>query len=111
MHERIQFYLDQHIPFAVAEGLRRRGVDTLTSQEAGQCGLPDIDQLKFATKHQRVTVTFDSDYLFLASSGFHHAGIAWCPLGKHTVGRLVSALLLIHGVLNQEEMQDHVEFL
>lgn len=26
----IRFYLDEHIPAAVAEGLRRRGVDSLT---------------------------------------------------------------------------------
>jgi predicted nuclease of predicted toxin-antitoxin system len=111
MSDEIQFYLDQHIPFAVTEGLRRRGVDTLTSQEAGRCGLPDSDQLGFATEHQRVMVTFDSDYLHLASSGSHHAGVVWCPSSKHTVGQLISALVLIHSVLTPEEMQDHVEFL
>ncbi len=111
MPDRIRFYLDQHIPFAVAEGLRRRGIDILTSQEVDRCGLPDRDQLTFAADHQRVMVTFDSDYLILASTGTRHSGIAWCPSTKHTVGQLVSSLHLIYGVLSQQDMQDHVEFL
>jgi hypothetical protein len=45
--EKIRFYLDQHIPSAVAQGLRRRGVDILTTQEADRCGYSDLDQLVF----------------------------------------------------------------
>ena len=40
-----QFYLDEHIHSAVAEGLRRRGVNVLTVQEAGKTGLSDREQL------------------------------------------------------------------
>ncbi len=111
MPEKIRFYMDQHIAFAVAEGLRRRGVDILTSQEAGRCSFSDPDQLSFATEQQRVMVSFDADYLSLAASGLQHEGIAWCPSNKHTVGELVSALLLIYGILDREDMRNHVEFL
>jgi hypothetical protein len=34
MAERIKFYMDEHVPRAVTDGLRRRGVDVLTTQEA-----------------------------------------------------------------------------
>ena len=37
--EQIEFYLDEHIHSAVAEGLRRRGVSVLTVQEVGRAGL------------------------------------------------------------------------
>lgn len=34
--EQISFYLDEHIHRAVADGLRHRGVNVLTVQEAGK---------------------------------------------------------------------------
>ena len=78
MAEPVQFFMDQHIPAAVSHGLTRHGVDVLTAQDAGRCGSPDIDQLAFATTHQRVLVSFDPDYLALHQAGTTHAGIAWC---------------------------------
>ena len=79
-------YLDEHIPSAVAEGLRRRGVDVLTVQEAGRSGLADPEQLRFAHSEQRVLVTMDSDFLILASQGASNAGMPMpvpaCQLAK-----------------------------
>jgi len=109
--EKIRFLMDQHIPVAVTEGLRRRGVDVCTVQEAQRCGLPDRDQLEFATDGQRVMVTFDADYLALHAAGMAHAGVAWCQERKYTVGQLVHALLLLYSVLDASEMQNHVEYL
>jgi hypothetical protein len=107
----VRFYFDQHIPATVAQGLRQRGVDVLTAQEADRCGLPDLEQLQFAATEVRVVVTFDTDYLELAASGLQHAGIAWCPATKYHVGQLIYALLLVHGVLDRDEMRCHVEYL
>jgi hypothetical protein len=44
--ERISFYLDEHIHGAVAEGLRRRGVNVLTVSEAGRNGLSDREHFR-----------------------------------------------------------------
>ena len=52
MTEPIRYYMDQHYPLAVTEGLRRRGIDVLTAQEAERCGLGDLDQLGIASSHQ-----------------------------------------------------------
>ncbi len=41
MADEIRFYMDQHIPAPVSQGLRHRGVDVLTSQEAQNCGASD----------------------------------------------------------------------
>jgi hypothetical protein len=111
MAEPIRFYLDQHIPAAVAAGLRQHGVDVLTAQQASRCGLPDLDQLAFATGEGRVTASFDSDYLALDAAGVQHAGIAWCPATKYAIGPLIRALLLVHGVLNSDDMRNPVEYL
>lgn len=111
MSEPIRFFMDQHLPRPVSLGLRRRGIDVLTAQEAGRCGLSDLEQLTFATAEDRVVVTFDSDFLALHQSGVPHAGIAWCPEQKYGIGQLLHALLLLHGILDQDAMGNHVEFL
>ncbi len=111
MADPIRYYFDQHIHSAVTIGLRAHGVDILTSQDAGRCGLPDTDQLAFATAEGRVLVSFDADFLGLAASGMPHAGIAWCPALKYSVGRLIQSLLLVQGVLNSDDMRNHVEYL
>jgi hypothetical protein len=107
----IRFFFDQHIPLAVTHGLRQRGIDVLTAQETDRCGLPDPEQLAFATVEERVVVTFDTDFLALHQSGVPHAGIAWCPARKNTIGQLVHALVLLHGVLTRADMRSHVEYL
>lgn len=110
MAEPIRFYMDQHIPLAVTLGLRQRGVDVLTAQQAGRCGLQDADQLQFATAEERVVMTFDPDYLAL-HAGVQHAGITWCRATKYTTSQLLQSLLLVHAVLSRDEMRNHVEYL
>ena len=111
MAEPIQFYMDQHFPGPASQGLRRHGVDVLTAQEAGRCGLPDAGQLAFATAQKRAMVSFDTDFLALHQVGVQHAGIAWCPEQKYGIGQLIQSLLLLHGVLDRDSMRDHVEYL
>jgi len=109
--ELIRFYFDQHMQGAVVHGLRQHGLDVLTPQDSGRCGLPDPDQLAFATVEGRVMVTFDTDYLALHQAGTPHEGIAWCPASKHSIGELIRLLLLLHGVMDRDAMRNHVEYL
>jgi hypothetical protein len=103
--------MDQHFPWPASQGLRRHGVDVVTTQEANHCGLSDPDQLAFATAQDRVLVSFDPDFLMLHQAGSQHAGIAWCEERKYSIGQLIQALLLVHGVLDRESMRNHVEHL
>lgn len=108
--EQIKFYLDEHFPRAVAEGLRRRGLDVLTVQDARRTGSSDTKQLAFALAEQRVLLTMDSDFLILASQGVAHAGIGYANPTR-SVGELIRAIMLLYGVLSPSEMMNHVEFL
>jgi len=45
---RWHFYFDEHVPEPIAEGLRRRHIAVLTTQEAGNQELLDEDQLAYA---------------------------------------------------------------
>jgi hypothetical protein len=55
----LRYYFDEHMKPAIARQLRKRGIDVLTTQEAGRAnqGIDDPDQLAFATSLGRVLVT------------------------------------------------------
>ena len=71
--------MDEHVPRAVTEGLRRRGVDVLTAQEAGRLEIEDREQLRFAAAEGRVAFSQDTDFLRLHAEGEPHRGIAYAP--------------------------------
>lgn len=76
----MRFYLDEHVPPVLADMLRSRGHDGLTTLSAGKTGSTDEEQLRFATDGNRVLVTFDrQDFLTLsqrwAAERRRHSGI------------------------------------
>ena len=77
MPDSVKFYLDEMISPKVARGLRNRGVDVLTTGEAGNLSKPDELQLEFASNGGRVLVTEDDDFLILIADGLQHEGIAF----------------------------------
>src|SRR3954468_18786120 len=103
--------MDQHYPGPVTRGVRASSIDVLTAQEAGRCGLADLEQLTFATTAGRVMVKFDSDYLALHRSGVQHAGIAWCQEQKYGIGPLIQLLVVLHQVSDRDQMRNRVEYL
>ena len=77
---RPKIYLDEDVYTAVALGLRRRGFDVLTTNEAGRRSCSDGEQLRFASAEARVLVTFNrGDFARLhaehLASGEQHSGI------------------------------------
>jgi hypothetical protein len=106
----ICFALDEHIAPAVAAGLRRRGVDVTTSQEAGLLGASDEQQMAHATADGRVFVTQDADFLRLAASGIPHAGVVYAPQGT-PIGALIHGLMEIAAILDAATMINHIDFL
>ena len=65
MPRTIRYHLDEHIDFAVAQGLRRRGIDVTTTADAGFLGADDPDHIAFAVANGRVIFSNDSDFLRL----------------------------------------------
>jgi len=41
----LAFYMDQHVPRAITEGLRIRGIDVITAYEDGASDMDDSDLL------------------------------------------------------------------
>jgi phosphoribosylformylglycinamidine (FGAM) synthase-like amidotransferase family enzyme len=107
---RIRFLTDEHVPKAVARGLRERGVDVTTAAEAGTLGAEDLWLLEHLKAEGRVVITHDADYLRLHAAGVQHAGIVYAPPGM-SIGDMIRGALLIAEVLDSEAMMNHVEFL
>lgn len=110
MGEKVRFYTDEHVGRAVVRGLRQRGVDVFTAAEAGLLGATDEQHLERAQSEGRVVFSQDDDFLRLHATGIDHAGIAYAPQGT-PVGQIIRGLMLIHQVLEPDDMRGHVEFL
>lgn len=110
MSATIRFYTDEHVSRAVIRGLRHRGVDVLTTQEAGMLGATDEEHLKLAGREGRVIFTQDDDFLRFHTIGLEHAGIVYARQ-QTSIGEIIRGLMLIYQVLEPEEMRNHIEFL
>src|SRR6266496_4374767 len=75
----ISLYMDQHVPKAIKDGLRLRGVDCITALEDNAATMDDPDLLDRATALGRALVTSDKDFLVEADKrqtmGAEFAGI------------------------------------
>jgi predicted nuclease of predicted toxin-antitoxin system len=111
MPRTIRFHLDEHVPHAVASGLRRLGIDVTTTTDAGLLEATDTKHIAFALAAGRVIFAEDDDFLALASAGVEHAGIVYCHQNTRSIGQMIRALELIWEVYEPEEMRNRVEFI
>jgi hypothetical protein len=111
----ISFYMDVHVPFAITEQLRRRGVDVLVAQEDGARRFSDPDLLDRASELGRVFVTQDADLLIEASArgrtGGSFVGIIYAPQTGVTIGQCVENLELIAKASEPAEWVNRVGYL
>lgn len=107
----ILYHLDEHVPSAVADGVRRRGIDASTTVDAGLRSATDETHLAYALAQGRVMVTCDRDFLVLASRGRSHAGIVYYPYGRYPVGEVIRRLVRVWEQHSAEDMVNRVEFL
>lgn len=107
----IRFYLDENVQLAIAEQLRRHGIEVVTVRDCNLLGDEDINHLQRATAMGYVLCTHDTDYYELAMSDVSHAGIIIGQADVHKIGDWVKGLVLVHAVYSAEEMINRVEFL
>ncbi len=106
-----RFHLDENGPRAVAEGLRRLGIDVTTTPEAGLRGATDDEQLAYCQATARVLFTRDEDFLRIAATGVPHAGIAYCHARKAEVGYVVRRLAQLWERMEPEQMAGWIVYL
>ncbi|QIZ69837.1 DUF5615 family PIN-like protein [Oxynema aestuarii] len=111
MPKTIRFHLDENVSNAIAEGLRRRGIDVTTTPESGLIGVSDEEQIALCREQERVIFTQDTDFLRMAQIGISHRGIIYCQQKTRSIGDIVRGITLIWEYLESEEIQDKVEFI
>jgi predicted nuclease of predicted toxin-antitoxin system len=109
--EHIRFHLDENVDPAVADILRRAGIDVTTTQEAQLLHQSDLSQLDYARLENRMLVTHDEDFLVIANLSTDHPGIAYCHIRARTLRQITDALVLIHAVLTSDEVRGKVEYI
>lgn len=111
MPRTIRFHLDENCHRAIAEGLRRRGIDVTSTPEAGLRTATDEQQLAHCLAQARVLFSQDRDFLRLHAAGTPHPGIVYCDKDTRSIGEIIQGLVLIWEVLEPEEMTNRVEYL
>jgi len=114
----LKYFTDKHIPKAVTEQLRKRGVDILRCEDVGMDMASDSELLEFATQENRALISFDKDFPLRHDewqrSGKHHAGIfhlAGSLQGEKNIGKLVVELFDFHQLIEggAGTVQDDIE--
>lgn len=92
----IALYMDVHIPQAITDQLRRRGVDVLTAFEDERQELPDDQLLLRVTQLNRVLFTQDIRFRVLAETwqveGKQFSGLIFGHQLGGTIGQFVRDL-------------------
>ena len=102
----IKLYLDEDVDPLLAEVLRDRGFDCISTHEVNNRGRSDLDQLAFAAGQGRAILTFNvRDFVRLAqefdAAGKSHKGII---VSDHPAFRelLRRILMLLHRHVNKD---------
>mgnify|MGYP001571762955 CR=1 FL=1 len=110
----MKFYLDEDVHEDIAMALRLRGYDIRTTKEAGNKGLTDIEQLKYAASEDRIIISFNaSDFYKLHSEflkkGIEHSGII---LSKQLpIRRVIKSLLKLISNIKAQDIKNNVMWL
>jgi Domain of unknown function (DUF5615) len=111
----LALYMDVQIPAAITEGLRRRGIDVLTSQEDGTREEDDATLLVRATELERVLFTQDSDFLRIAAewqqTGRAFPGVVFAHQQGVSIGPLIEDLELLLTCCGINELESRVTYL
>ncbi|MDJ0713057.1 MAG: DUF5615 family PIN-like protein [Prochloraceae cyanobacterium] len=110
MSQTIKFHLDENVSNAIADGLKRRGIDVTTTPELGLKGKDDLKQIEFALNNDRVIFTHDDDLLVFHNKGIKHAGIVYCHQNSYSIGEIIKYLILIWEFYDSKEMYNTLEF-
>ncbi|MFA7232996.1 MAG: DUF5615 family PIN-like protein [Terrimicrobiaceae bacterium] len=107
--------MDVHVPLAITEALRRRGVDVLRAQDDGAERLEDPVLLDRASVLQRILFTQDDDFFVECAKRQANAvsffGVIYAHQLGITIGQCVRDLELVAKIYEPGDMADRIEHL
>ena len=111
----LPLYMDVHVPLAITRGLRRRGVDVLTSQSDDTTKLPDDQLLKRAAELGRILFSRDQDLLAEAAMCLRKseafATVVFARQMEVSIGQCIADLEIIAKSATPEEAMNQVIYL
>ena len=111
----VRLYMDVHVPQAITDQLRRRGVNVLTAIEEGSSELPDDEILERVRLLNCLIFTQDIGFKTLAEDWQRQskpfAGLIFGHQLGGTIGQYVEDLELIATSSDSEEWLNVVEYL
>lgn len=105
----IRYLLDENVPYAVAHGLRQRGVEVSTAADVELRSVDDELIVEYAVTEGYVIFTQDDDFLRIHSSGVKHSGIVYSKQGKRTLSEIIQFLKLLAEILEADDKQGQLE--
>lgn len=111
----VALYMDVHVPQAITDQLRRRGVDVVTAIDDGRAAAADEELLERAGELGRVMFTQDVHFKALAEEWQRQArpfaGLLFGHQLGGTIGQFVTQLELVAQASEPEEWLNVVEYL
>ena len=111
----LALYMDHHVPKAITNGLRSRGVDVITAHEDGTDQFDDPPLLDRANELKRVLFTQDDDLLNEAAKrmreGIPFYGVIYGHQLRVSIGGCVRDLEMIAKAGKAEDVINRIQFL
>jgi hypothetical protein len=110
----IRFFTDEDVYGAIAQTLRKVGIDAVSTPEAGRLGQSDESQLDWAVREGRALLTFNVGHFSRLHAswlqqGRSHAGLVVSE--QRPVGDVLQRLRNLAATLDAAAMRDRLEFL
>ena len=111
----LALYMNQHVPRAITEGLRLRGIDVITAYEDGASDMGDPELLDRAAELGRVLFTQDDELLAEATQRqrkrIFFNGVVYAHQLRVSIGNCIRDLEIIAKAGEPEDLTNSVQFL
>ena len=87
----MKFLIDNQLPRALAEHLCARGQDCQHVLDVGLAGASDLSICRYAEAQERILVSKDEDFLYLATQPKSRIKLVWVRLGNCRKAELLAA--------------------
>ena len=87
----MKFLVDNQLPPALSQYLRKRGFDSEHVLDVGLATALDIEICRYAEAQERIIVSKDDDFLYLASRPHAKIRLLWVQLGNCRTAALIAA--------------------
>lgn len=110
----ISLYLDEDVDVLIADLIRAKGFDVVTTPQSGNTGSSDLQQIVFAVTQGRTLLThnrvdFEKIHSEFMSRNQRHFGIITAV--RHKPHKLVQRLLTILNRITSEEMENQLLYI